>query len=105
MKLKMPCYSIVATAKADRVLHPLRNSHAKLSKTNTLNDGQLIAADALLPGSALLGYVNADHWAVAIPLSKQIPIIGSLFIDDVRRADLVLAAIEVISHQFSTTHE
>lgn len=96
-KLRLPFYSLVATARADRVSLPLRDSYATLSQTDALNDGQLIAADALVPGSALLGYVNADHWAMAIPLSQQLPAVGAMFIDDVPRADLVLAAVQVIS--------
>lgn len=102
-QLRLPFYSIVAAAKADRVSRPLQSSYAKLSRTDGLNDGQLAAADALVPGSRLLGYVNADHWAVAIPLSRQLPVIGALFVDEVPRADLVLAAVQVISHHAPTT--
>ena len=36
-----------------------------------LNDGQLLFIDQLIPGSALLGYVNADHWTVAIPVEEK----------------------------------
>ncbi|MNT74026.1 hypothetical protein D3C72_2127970 [compost metagenome] len=76
-----------------------------LSHTDILNDGQLLATDAIVPGSVLLGYVNADHWAMAMPLSKQIPVAGALFIDDVPRVDLVLASLQVISHHASKTHD
>ena len=46
-----------ATYKALEVIHPL-------------NDGQLLFVDQLIPGSALLGYVNADHWTVAVPVDE-----------------------------------
>ena len=36
-----------------------------------MNDGQLLFIDQLIPGSALLGYVNADHWTVAIPVEEK----------------------------------
>lgn len=102
--LRLPIYALAATARPDRVSAPLRGTYATLSKTDALNDGQLIAADALVPGGVLLGYVNADHWAMTMPLSR-LPIVGSLFIDDVPRADLVLAAVQVISLDISTIHE
>lgn len=105
MKLHLPFYSIVAAPRAECVSYPLRSSYAMLSRTDILNDGQLLATDAVVPGSALLGYVNADHWAMAMPLSKQIPVAGALFIDDVPRVDLVLASLQVISHHTSKTHE
>lgn len=105
MKLHLPFYSIVAAPRAERVSYPLRSSYAMLSRTDTLNDGQLLATDAVVPGSVLLGYVNADHWAMAMPLSKQIPVAGALFIDDVPRVDLVLASLQVISHHTSKIHE
>ncbi|MBS0290957.1 MAG: hypothetical protein JSR16_09260 [Proteobacteria bacterium] len=102
--LRPPIYALAAAARPDRVSAPLRGTYATLSKTDPLNDGQLIAADALAPGGTLLGYVNADHWAMAMQLSR-LPIAGALFIDDVPRADLVLAAVQVISQHTPKTHE
>jgi hypothetical protein len=32
----------------------------------------MIFYDQLIPGSVLLGYLNADHWAVAIPINRII---------------------------------
>jgi len=37
------------------------------------NDGQVVASDAVIPSSVLLGFVNADHWDVALPLERQFP--------------------------------
>ena len=101
--LRVPFYALVATARPDRVSAPLRSAYATLSNTSAHNDGQLIAADALVPGGALLGYVNADHWAMAMPLSR-LPLVGGLFIDELPRADLVLAAVQVISHHELANH-
>ena len=44
-----------------------------LASTDTRNDGQVLIGDALIPGSTLLGYVNADHWDVAIAVERQMP--------------------------------
>ena len=80
---------------------PLRGTSAQLAHFDVNNDGQLAANDAIVPGSALLGYVNADHWAIAIALSRQLPLLRGLFVDDVPRAALALAAITVIHQQAS----
>jgi hypothetical protein len=37
--------------------------------------------DPLIPGSVLLGYLNADHWAVAVPINRNPPFIPSHFVD------------------------
>jgi hypothetical protein len=29
--------------------------------------------DAVMPGATLLGYVNADHWDLAISIERQMP--------------------------------
>ena len=102
-RLNVQFFSLVATAQPHRVSLPLRNSFAKLSKFAPQNDGQLVAEDAIVPGGALLGFINADHWAMAMPLSKQLPIAGAMFIDDLPRADLVMASIQVIS--LHTSHK
>jgi hypothetical protein len=34
----------------------------------------VVAYDALVPGGKLLGYLNADHWAVAMPFDRERPV-------------------------------
>ena len=53
----------------DMQLHQ-RVTYKLLEKIHPLNDGQLLFVDQLIPGSALLGYVNADHWTVAVPVEE-----------------------------------
>ena len=55
--------------------------YKKLSQIDPRNDGQLIFYDQVIPGSVLLGYVNADHWAVAVPVNRSHAFIGSTFVD------------------------
>jgi hypothetical protein len=50
----------------------------------------------------LLGYVNVDHLAVAIPLAQQLPAVSFLFKDNVPRPALVRAAIEVAAETLET---
>lgn len=41
------------------------------------NDGQVLARDSLIPGSTLLGYVNADHWSAVIDVESVHPVLGA----------------------------
>jgi len=63
-------YSLVAFTSADRISNALAPFHALLSRVDPRNDGQVIHSDAVVPGSVLLGYVDGDHWAVALPFRE-----------------------------------
>jgi hypothetical protein len=58
----------------------LRPSYDKLSLVDPLNDSQVVFHDALVPGGALLGYLNADHWAVAMPFNRVHPTLAAAFV-------------------------
>jgi pimeloyl-ACP methyl ester carboxylesterase len=62
-------YSLVAVAGPDSVSAVLRPFYRMLAGTDPANDGQVIDSDAIVPGSTLLGYANADHLAVAMPFT------------------------------------
>lgn len=66
-------FSIAAFTDNAHVSRPLEESYRELSAIDPRNDGQVIATDAIIPGSHLLGYLNADHWAVALPLANNVP--------------------------------
>jgi hypothetical protein len=42
-----------------------------LSEWDERNDGQVLAVDAVLPGSTLLAEARADHWDVALPRDRH----------------------------------
>jgi pimeloyl-ACP methyl ester carboxylesterase len=44
-----------------------------LTRADPRNDGQTLYYDQIIPGSVFLGYANADHWAVAIPMEEARP--------------------------------
>lgn len=96
-EIGLPIYSIVALPDRDRVSPSLAPMHAQLADIDLHNDGQLLWTDAVAVPGALLGYVNADHWAIAMQLSLAFPILASAFVDDVPRAALLAAAIEVVA--------
>lgn len=64
-------YSLVSFTDRARVSSVLRPSYDDLSLIDPRNDGALLFYDQILPGSTLLGYVNADHWAVAMPIARD----------------------------------
>ncbi|MDY7231884.1 hypothetical protein [Hyalangium rubrum] len=58
-------FSLVAFTPPETISAPLRPSANALARFDPRNDGQLLFFDQVIPGSALLGYVRADHWSVA----------------------------------------
>ena len=67
-------YSIITYPDADHISSMLKSSYEKLSQVDSRNDSQMIFYDQLIPGSVLLGYVNADHWAVAVPVAPDVAV-------------------------------
>lgn len=100
--ITVPIFSIVAVPRADRVSPMLKQTYKKLAAVDPRNDGQLLWYDAIAPRGYLLGYVNVDHLAIAIPASQQIPALSFLFKDNVPRPALVRAAIEVVAGTLET---
>jgi dienelactone hydrolase len=63
-------FSLVTLPQPERVSLMLRPSRNKLARVDARNDSQVLFYDQIVPGSTLMGYLNADHWAIAIPLSR-----------------------------------
>lgn len=74
-------YSLVTYPQPDRISSVLGSMYKKLSKVDARNDSQVIYYDQVIPGSTLLGFVNADHWALAVPIARSHSFIGSTFVD------------------------
>jgi hypothetical protein len=95
--ISLPIFLLVTAPRRERVSPLLVGTYRELAQTEPRNDGMLFWYDQLVPRSSLLGYVNADHWSVAIPLSQELRAADFLFYDDaVPRTVLVEAAIEVV---------
>jgi hypothetical protein len=88
-------FSIVATPAKGRVSSALIPMHTALSRIDPRNDGQVLHFDALLPGATLLAYVNADHFAIALPFLQRMPGLASTLINknDFPRTALATAAV------------
>jgi hypothetical protein len=96
-RIGVPLYSIVALPRPDQVSPALALEHAALSRIDPMNDGQMLWTDAVAAPGALLGYVNADHWAIAMQLSDTLPLLAPMFRDDVPRAAVLRSAVQVVA--------
>jgi len=73
-------YSVVTFPEPDRISSILKSSYRKLAQIDPRNDSQLIFYDQVIPGSVLLGYLNADHWAVALPIARSHGVIAATLV-------------------------
>lgn len=76
-----PYYSLVTYPHPERISSVLSSSYNKLSRVDARNDSQVLFYDQVVPGSTLIAYVNADHWALSVPIARTHPMIGSMFAD------------------------
>jgi hypothetical protein len=74
-------YSLVTFPEPERISSALEGMYNTLSQVDARNDGQVIYYDQIIPGSTLLGFANADHWALAVPIAREHRFIGSTFVD------------------------
>jgi hypothetical protein len=93
--LDVPIFTLVAAPRPDHVSPATRATYNELAKVDPRNDGKLLWQDQIPPRSYLLGYVNADHWSIAVPVLKEQPGASFLFRDTAPRTALAEAAIEV----------
>lgn len=74
-------FSLVAFAGREDISTILQSSYDRLALIDPRNDSQVIFYDAIIPGSTLLGFVKADHWAVAMPFSQDAPLLSAVLIN------------------------
>jgi hypothetical protein len=91
-------YSLAAFTSRENTSRMLRPFYDLLSRTDPVNDSMVICSDAIIPGSVLLGYPNADHFAVAMPIDKQTsPLLAAAIDkDEYPRAALLEAAVRFV---------
>jgi hypothetical protein len=70
-------FSLAAFTTAEHLSQALKLTWRMLAGDDPRNDGQVRIEDAVIPGSTLLGYVNADHWDIAIAIERQMPHLAS----------------------------
>jgi hypothetical protein len=77
---KLRYYSLVTFPRPEKISSILTSSYNKLARIDARNDSQMIFYDQVVPNSVLVGYLNADHWAVAVPIDRTHPTIASIFV-------------------------
>jgi len=73
-------YSVVTFPEPKRISSILKGSYNKLSRVDPRNDSQVIIYDQVIPGSTLVGYLNADHWAIAVPIARAHSTIAAMLV-------------------------
>lgn len=100
----VPFYSVVTLPQPERISSVLRISAKKLSQIDGRNDSQVIFYDQVIPGSTLVGYVNADHWAIVVPIARSHETVASLFVDQnaYPREALLEAVLRFVEEDLAT---
>jgi hypothetical protein len=78
---EVPYYSVVTFPDPGRISRVLSAGYTKLSRVDARNDSQVLFYAQVIPGSTLVGYLNADHWALAVPVSRSHPWLGSTLLN------------------------
>lgn len=96
-------FSAVAFPEPGRVSWALRNGALLLGETDIRNDTQLIIFDQIIPGSEVFAFLNADHWAVAVPVERKHPVAGKTLVDqnDFPREALLEATLRYLEEELS----
>lgn len=76
-----PYYSVVTFPQPERISALLKPSYNLLSRIDARNDSQVLFYDQVIPGSILVGYINADHWALTLPISRSHKFLGATLIN------------------------
>ena len=74
-------YSAITFPEEDRISWALKNSYLVLGETDIRNDTQLVIFDQMIPDSKIFAVVNADHWAVAVPVARTHSILGGTLVN------------------------
>jgi len=74
-------YSAITFPEPDRVSWALKNSYLVLGETDIRNDTQLVIFDQMIPRSKVFAVVNADHWAIAVPVARSHSIVGGSLVN------------------------
>ena len=98
-------YSLVTYPEPDRISAILKPSYKKLSQVDARNDSQVVFYDQVIPKSSLVAYLNADHWALAVPISRSHRLLKSTFVNhnDYPREALLEALLRFIEEDLAVS--
>jgi pimeloyl-ACP methyl ester carboxylesterase len=92
-------YSLAAFVNQDDVSMNSLRGYRALAPIDPRNDGQLLFYDQVIPGATVLAYLNANHWATALPVTETHPMIARTVVTNNRfpRNAMLKAALEYIA--------
>ena len=98
-------YSLAGLPAPDRVSRILQPGQRALSKFDPNNDSQVILQDALIPGSTVLGFANADHWALTLPIARRYPWLGATLVNrnDFPREVLLESIVRAVAEDLASS--
>lgn len=101
----LPYYSLVTFPQPERISAVLKSGYNKLSQVDARNDSQVLFYDQVIPGSSLLGYINADHWALAVPIARSHAWLGSTLVNhnDYPREALLEAMLRFVEEDLAAS--
>ena len=96
-------YSVVTYPDPDNISWGLQKSYRILSGIDARNDTQVLMDGQMIPGSRLVAFVNADHWAIAVPVERGHPFIGNTFVNhnDYPREALLEALLRYVEEDLA----
>jgi hypothetical protein len=97
-------YSVVTFPEPSRVSWALEKSYILLAEKDSRNDTQMIIFDQIIPGSTVTAFVNADHWAIAVPIARNHPLVGGTVINhnDYPREAFLEALLRYVEEDLGT---
>ena len=74
-------YSLITYPSPERISSGLKSSYNNLSQVDARNDSQVIFYDQIIPGSVVMGFVNADHLAIMVPINRSSAFLSSTLVN------------------------
>ena len=75
-------YSVVSFPDPKNISNGLQRFHRQLGELkDARNDSQVVFYDQVIPSSTILGFFNADHWAMSVPIARQHEVSQAIFAD------------------------
>ena len=76
-------YSVVSFPDPENISNGLQRFYRQLGEMkDARNDSQLVFYDQVIPGSTVLGFFNADHWAMSVPIARHHEVPQAIFADE-----------------------
>lgn len=97
-------FSVVSYPEPERMSAALRPGSKDLAEFDARNDGQVVISDQVIPGSQVLAFLNADHWAAALPIARSHAVVGSTVINhnDFPREVLLESILRIVEVEPAT---